>query len=483
MMRVDVTFSTGLEKFGEVADASGSTPIKKRLVDIPEISRRINKDGGFENSVGVITLNNFDGYFDDKFKKDEKIEVYDSDEINGWILVFTGKFAGFVRAKPSYLKFRADTRRLGFQDPISETIKIDDFANCPDENLGKWKNIIAGCVNDIGGAAIGMVTAVRVDTNKYLLAGHHCHALIKCFDSDVNDITGSCALDNNADGNAYINYTSADDEIYVNCYGMETGSTYVRNPAEILDEINTAFGSFTLDGITDATAVYEGRSYTGEYVVIDDSMTWEQFLKVFARNYDCRLFQKANGNLGIKVLDWGTETAESTIEPIYVDDVNFEKWLDADVIIDEYQRRWWWHYRDRNFQLKASDVTADTDYSADREKLDLEFHSDDETAKDVAARLIFFNKKPRIWWSFSLPKTIANPMELASVYALKSKRWSGTRLIQIYVKTHVGGGNRVRFEALDITDINSGLIILRNESDSDVALLYDESSASCGVLL
>ena len=477
MRYINVVFSTGNEFFGEAADPSGPTPIQKRLVASGSTDRRINRDGSFENSVAEYTLENSDGYFDgDKFLKDEVVKEYDD-----LTKIFTGRFSNFVQSKVNYCRFRVDTRRLGFQDPVNKKIKIEDFSSCPTANIGQWGNVLGGVVSDEAGEGTGMVVARRVDTNKYLLAWHHCFDLTTCYNSEESDITGSCSLDNNADGNAYINYTSADLEIYVNCYGIELGSTYAENPAEILDEINAAFGSFTLDGVTDAAAVYAARSYTGAYIVIDDGITWETFLTYFARNFDCRLYQKANGNLGIKAINWLTETAESTIEAINVENISLERQFDVSNIVNEYTRNWYWHFRTRTFQLKASDVTAETVYSADIGSLDLEYHSDDLTSKDVAARKLFFDKTKKTWWLFKLPRDVAKTIELASVHNLKSKRWTGTKLIQIYAKSYVSGSNKVDFEALDITAIRGYILYWRAAAAADVLYWRLASDPTCYV--
>ena len=485
---VEIDWPSGKEYYTEIGKALTSGQGKAKIISISEITRAINPDKSFENSVASIELANTDSYFSNKMVSSDQyilgrdLKIYSDDT-----LIFSGKVSDIPRSNPNIFQITADVNKYGYSLKPNKVIKKADFPNVPADNEGKYGNIIFGTASDEGGNGSGILTAYRVDTNKYLLAWHHVYSLIKVYDGNGTDITSSCTLDNNADGNAYIDYTSSDNEIYVNCYGMtDSSGNLIENPAKMLEALNDNFGSFTIDGISDAETIFASRGYeNGSVIVIDDDITWEEVLHRYAINFDCLIFQKANGNLGIKVLDWGTEVATKRIKEIYVDDKTFELWRDMKEIINEYRRMYWYHFRKDFFHRLPADIEASTNWQATRGDIDLRYIKESDVARDVASRLIFFKRNPIIWYSFNLPRIKGDDIELADVIEFRYKNGlypNAWRMIQIFRKTYSQGG-LINFEAMDITGINQGLIQLWDESDDKVILLKDESDPECNVLL
>jgi len=486
---VELHWPSGIEYYTEIGKKLHNGQGKARIISISEITRAINPDKSFENSVANIELANTDGYFSKKMtSSDQYILGNDLKIYNDSTLIFSGKISDIPRSNPNVFQITADVNKFGYSLKPNKVIKKSDFPNVPAENEGKYGNIILGTASDEGGNANGIITAYKVDTDKYLLSWHHIHSLIKVYDSSGTDITSSCTLDNNADGNAYITYTSSDNEIYVNCYGMINSSgDLIVNPARMLEAINDKFGSFTIDGITDAESIFTSRGYeNGAVIIINDDLSWEEVFKNYAINFDCLIFQKSNGNIGLKVLDWGTEIATKRIKEVYVDDKTFENWRDLKEIINEYRRMYWYHFRNNFFLRSPADISATTKWQATTTDIDLRYIRESDIARDVASRLIFFKRNPIIWYSFSLPKNKGDDIELADVIEFRYKNGlypNAWRMIQIYRKTYSQNGLIINFEAMDITGINTGLIQLWDENDDNVVLLKDESDPECNVLL
>ncbi len=480
--------ASGIKYFGEIGNQTTTigTGIKGCIKEISEISRVINKDKSFENSKAVVIFENIDGYWDnimdsdDQYLLGQEMRIYQND-----ILIFTGKISDIPETDPDSFILEADTMNIGYNDIPNKTIKKNEFNNVPADNEGKYGNIIYGVASDEGSNGTGIITAYRVDSNKFLLAWHTIKEIIKVYNKDGVDITSSCTLDNNADGNAYINYNATDLEIYVNCKGKtDSSGNLIENPALILEDMNTNFGNFLIDGIDDATTIYSIRAYKGT-IVINEGLTWQEIIKQFAINFDALIFQKANGNLNIKVLNWGSEVAKGNINKIYVDKNTFRNWRDTSKIINSFRRMYWYHFRKDFFQRLPNDVDTSTRWKASKTNIDLRYTADNDTALDVSSRILFFRKTPIIWYKFDLPLLKGNNIELGEVYNLKYHKGyfpNAYRLIQIFRKTYVGEG-KVSFEAMDITGINEGLIVLYEDNDPNIYKLKDENDLDCPVLL
>jgi hypothetical protein len=484
---VRITFPSGVEIFGTIAEVqTGAGYSKPRLLSVSNVYRAINKEKAFENSTIDVILDNTDGYFSskmvgsDQYIKGKTLAYYD-----GADLIFSGKISDILSCDIDRFRIVADIAGAGFDALPNRVIKKSVYASVPPENEGKWGNIIAGTSDDTGGAGEGMLPAYRVNTNTFLAAWHHLHSLISVKDATGADITASCTLDNNADGNAYITYASSDLEIYFNCEGFEISSAFNENPASLLNELNVLFGSFTIDGVAAAEAVYADRGYVGASIVIPNDITWGEFLQQFSKNWDCMIYMQADGHLKIKVLDWGAETPVASIPEIYIND--YACWMEIKEIVNEYRRMYWYHFRKDYFQRLPQDIVAATDWEAVSASLDLRQHSDDATSADVAAGILFFTKKPAIYFSARIEDGQAKTIDLGDAVNIRYDKGSYAnefRMMQVYRKEKVENRDAYILTGIDITEINAGLIRLYDEAtDPECYALLNEAEAACGVLL
>lgn len=289
-------------------------------------------------------------------------------------------------------------------------------------------------------------------------------------------------------GAATISYTSTDDEIYFNAKGFEVNLAWEENPAKCLEELNSRFGSFTFDGIDAAATIYTDRGYSGISVVIGQAyrpdVSWGEFLQAFAQNWDALVYMQANGNLKIKVLDWGAETAVASIPEIYIHDYDHE--IDMEKIVNEYRRMWWYHWRLNYFHRLPQDVAETTLWEAAPDALDLRQHSDDASAADVAAGILFFAKEPTIYYNLKVERSQAKAVDIGDVVNIRYPRGlypDEYRMMQVYRIERAEEG-KIVWRGLDVTEINYGLIRLYNDADPEIhELLTEGVDADCGVLL
>ena len=487
MWYVEIEYPTRTEIYDEAGGEFHGQQVYGRVISISQITRAINKDKSIENSYAEVIFTNIDKYFDNILESEDKyifgktLRIYDDDT-----LIFTGKISEIIKTKPTQFGIRADFVSYGIDERINKAITKTEFANAPEDNVGKFANIIYGVASDEGSASKGIITAYRVDTGKYLLAWHKIKELIAVYDKDGNDITASCTLQNDdTTGYAFILYDSTDNEMYVNCKGKtDEAGNLIENPADVLEDLLTNFSDFTISGVDEAWMVYEDRGYIAT-VVIDDDISFRSFFEKFSKSVDNLIFQKADGSLGLKVLDWGTETPIKSIAKIYIDNSSFENWRDTEELTSKIKRMFWWHFRNKYYQRLPEDV--ETVGWVDRiVKAEMQYIKEDEVAKDVASRILFFKQRPVIWYAFSIPKQIGNDIDLGDVIEIEyfTGIYAGRkRYVQVFRKTYTQGSGLIRFEAMDITGINKGLIKLWDEDDDQVVLLKDESDPECNVLL
>jgi len=491
---VEIDFASGTKKFGEVALQTATGTVLPFLIDV-NVNRAMDfTERRWENSTATITLNNETNYFtdlmdsSDKFIKGIGCRVY-SDTTN----IFTGNIYDTPQSDDSEFIILADSKTQGLEKIINKKITKTEFPNCPDINAGKYSNIIFGFASDEGENETGILTAYKVDTKKYLAAWHWLQGFespyidTQVFNSSEANITASSSFDNNADGNAYI-ITSVDqgDEISFNSHGyIDAGLNYITNPAGQLGELNTNFGNyFVFKGIGPASAIYDDRGYNINSMVIDNNISWGEFFKRFAENFDCYFWQKVGGKIGIKVLNWGNETIDSKITENYV--TNFRNWRDMENIITQYQRKYWYHYRKTFFHRLPSNIFAGTGWEANEGSLDLRYNRDNVITTDIATRLLFFTKNPLIYYKFSLPYFKGLDVDIADTLELRTYRGYypyQERLILVTQKKVVNKTNLIEFEAIDINGINDGLLQLWSDNDSRVVTLKEESDPDCNVLL
>ncbi len=494
MYKVIISLDSGDRVFTQM----GNGQEKNRLISVSEISRALTTDKTFENSTADVTFTNVNNYFDklllstDGFLLGKTLKIYNDGE-----LIFTGKISDFPSCSPEEFKIKADVMKIGLDQPINRVIKkVPLFPAVPDENEGKYSNIVAGVINSDGSEKKGALTAYRVYSNLFMAAWHPLKEITAVYDKSGNPVAFT---KENADNRCYIDVQQAgftDNELYFDCEGMFSGDSLITNPADILKEVNSIVGrindralNFNEEDLQKAKDIYNGRGYTGINVAITDSKSWMDFLKDFAMNFDCLTYQKVDGSIGVKVLQWGGEVPRDTINSVYVDRESFEQWMDVSGIVNEYRRNYVYSYGDKKYLKTPQDVEAGTNWGEAVADIDMMYHTDDASCLDVVVRRLFFQKKPLVWYRFRIHKSKGDEYELADV--IRTKFWNSYyddqwRLVQIYRKSYSHDTDMITFEGLDITGVNKGSFILYADDDPNIVRLNDENKLddpTCEVLL
>lgn len=483
--------SNGEERYSYVGQTvSGFTGnVQGRLISVSELTRAMREDKEMENSTVTVVLADTDNYFSDKLSsadqyiKGQTLSVYDDTT-----LVFTGYITHLPEVPVGQFAVTATLFDL-LDVEINTKITAETFASADAENLGQYGNYIFGLVSDADiQAPIGKLIAYRVDTRTYLAAWHHLYEVTNVYssvsESEISDATWS--LDNNADGNAYIVFSTdiADDEIQVgfNAYGYKKDSTYMTNPITALDTLNTELSSpLTFDGISDAETEATSRLYVCSFA-ITDGVTWKQFLAQFARNFDLYIWQKINGEIGIKMMDWGYEESSKTISTPHI--IEYSNRKDITQITSRIRRMYEWHIRKMYFAKLPIDITARSAWVGKDVNLDLRFTSDDSTSADVAQRYMNVYQDPLTWIRISVDKETGKDIDLGDVITVtypKGYYPNGEIESQVFRKTHKD--TFITIDLLNIGVIEDGAFRLWELSDPKIVLLHDESDPDCEVLL
>jgi hypothetical protein len=371
---------------------------------------------------------------------------------------------------------------------INQKITAEDFASADAENLGQFGNYVFGFVSDADiQSPIGKLIAYRVDTRTYLAAWHSLYSITNVYSSISESEIDSAnwTLDNNADGNAYIVFSTdiADEEIQVgfNAYGYPEVSTYMTNPITALNTLNVELSSpLTFDGISTAETEATARLYVCSFA-ITDGITWKQFLAQFARNFDCNIWQKINGEIGIKMMDWGYETSSKTIRAANI--IEYTNRKDITQIASRIRRMYEWHIRKQYFAKLPIDIDASSAWRGKDMNLDLRYTSDDSTSADVAQRYMNIYQDPLTWIRISVDKDTGMDIDLGDVITViypKGYYPNGEIESQVFRKTH--RDTFITLDLLNIGVIEDGAFRLWEVSDPKIVLLHDESDPDCETL-
>jgi hypothetical protein len=488
MFIVDIDWvDSGHERYSYVGQTvSGFTGnVQGRLISVSELSRVIREDKEMENSTVTVVLADSDGYFStkmggaDQYIRGRTLKVYDDTD-----LLFTGYIYDLPATEIG--KFAVTATLFNQLDKeINKKITAEDFASADSENLGKYSNYVFGYVSDEDvQEPIGQLIAYRVDTRTYLAAWHELYSITAVYSSisETEFLETDWHIDTTTDDNTYIVFDTdvADTELQVtfNCYGNPSALSYETNPITCLSALNTLVDSpLTFDGIAAATTEATTRSYVASFA-ITDGMTWKVFLAQFARNFDVSIWQKKDGNIGIKMLEWGDETSSLTINASHI--LDFVNRKDITQIASRVRRMYAWHIRKQYFAKLPIDVEASSAWDGDDVNLDLRWTTDNETSLDVAGRFKWIYQDPLTWINILVDKEVAKNVELADVVTIsypKGYNPNGDSMCQIFRKSY--GDNTIRLEGLVIDSIGDGAFRLWETSDPKIVLLHDEADEDC----
>lgn len=262
----------------------------------------------------------------------------------------------------------------------------------------------------------------------------------------------------------------------------EDGIGYLTNPLTCLETLNTLTGdTITFDGLDEAETEATTRDYVA-MISVTNEISWKDFFTYFAINYDLNIWQKINGDIGLKMLNWGNETSSLTINATHI--IDFSNKKDITKICARVRRMYSWHNRKQYFAKLPIDVISTTSWEGDDYNLDLRWTEDNDTALDVAGRYRNIYQNPLTWFTVTVDKELGSGIELADVVTLiypKGYYPNKELLVQVFKKTY--NQSTITLELLYIDAINDGVFRLWADTDASVVLIHEESDEDCEVLL
>jgi len=441
---------------------------KPLLMEISEIKRGYNLDYTFENPTLKCELSNHQGHFTTITKNEDPIGKEIS--VKDGTTIFKGYICDTPDTdNPNRYSIKADMFSK-LETPINLEISKERFPAVPDGNQG-WGNILYGTAS----VNPGMMKATLTDTNQYHASFTNLSEFLDIINKDGASILSETtqAWDSEKK-HTYINYASQDAYIRFSAKGplKLNQSNLIENPAEMLQQLVFDFSTnFELQGVEEAAPIFDERQYQGNTIFIDDGMTWIEFFKLYAQNFNCRVFPTKDGKIKIKVIRWGMEIPKMTIHPSFIKGFKFRR--DRSAIRKKWMRQYYYDPYERKYNMTEWDIDGGNSEKIGEFKH--KFHNLNLTSRDVALRESFFKKRPILVYVFSIPRQYANQIDIGDTILFSHRNniffKNESRQVEILRETRKPGSGFVIFEGYDMTEINKRTFILREPGHPEVAVL------------
>ena len=280
------------------------------LKSISSFTRAIHYDFSIENSTVTISMHNVPRFIDRKLLSgnvdivESPVRIYDGDD-----LIFSGWVKKTPRGKRGELDIIADIFTC-FSRPVAPLLKKEIFSTIPDENAGKTGTVFWGTAN-ADAEKKGKMKAYRIGTGKFHASWKTVSSLLAVYDKDGNDISADTTLLIKDSGRSVLLYDSDDLYIRFNALGPEDTGTLIENPADMFQEVISAYGAgFPID-TTAARQVFINRAYhTGNVIGFDHSSphSWVEFFRYFSESFGCHIIPRRDGTITLKMMEWQYET-------------------------------------------------------------------------------------------------------------------------------------------------------------------------------
>lgn len=472
MYRVTIDFKESGEKTFTEKDENGVIDVTWRRV--------INMNYTPENHTATVRMKNVDRYWYDILKSSDKALtgqkmkiLYDETCIGTLIICDFTPGDTFEIQADSFSEL---------ENTISPKLTKDVFEQIPEENEGKHGNICGGTLSDQNWLDAGMCTAYRIDSNIYHAAWNDLHDITQVFDENRQSLNFTFEYSASLEC-TIINCTEAANalEIFFNCTGFKDEfQNLITNPARILEQIALDFGGPTLTGINDAANIFQEKQYLDNAILITNE-NWKSFFRMLGINYDTHFFPTPTGEWKIKAHDYSDPQPAICLKTGDVE--NYNSNFNPKTVINEAVRRFFYHYRENKFKYQPPE-TISTAWQSSEIELDLKYHTGNLPSYDITTELLFLRKQPDE--DISLDMLIENLTfdlgDCIEVIADDGFRKEEKRTYLVS-KINDAGSGKVKIGAIDIFTLNTGRIILLEESDPEVAILTDETHPDCLILI
>ena len=481
---IDVYWLSGMEAFSYTAIPFSTYQSLPRLMTMSDIIYSIRFDGEIENQTVTITLSNHDRYFDTKMAGDPFIIERTVKIKNSTMTLFTG----LVREMPDFsdenvIVLKVDIFSL-IDREINPRITIEEFPDCPAENLGKCANFIYGIANTYPAA----FSAYRVNTGTYLAAWH---AVVpsKVFEGDNPITTFSIHYANNY---TYIECTATADEIQFSARmpmpypPLEHGWDPIPkdNPVHMLQtflelvespiQINETNYEIARQRLVD-------RDHTGNFYVTGKA-TLKDILSDFARSYNC--FFRFNRNLEIEIkFSEFNLIPDLKIHPTYIK--NFQKKHDTSYLTGAFTRKYHYLPASGEFKQTPADVIPLNPYNSKTTELEQTYIIDDVTSYSLAHRERYIKEKPLLYVNFEVPKTFTDQILPGDYIYIKHRRhFFPNEYRKILVMRIVSNRKKAldTVEGFDFSHIEMNCFKICDASDPELNYIYETGNPANPVI-
>jgi hypothetical protein len=445
-----------------IQDSNGNW--QNKIINISSLSRNIGEDKSYEISGMSIEMNDNDRFFrtimsgDNRYISGNKVEIKGEDDT----LIYTGTVEKWQFKEDAFILFIND-KLSGLETLVSDIISKEQYPDMADKTNGQSIPLIYGNLDINGGA----VKCWRIDTDRFLLAGHHCNQLIgtNAYNEEGTPIAAS--LDNNTDGRAYINCVCQDDFVCVNVSGKENnGGLLIQDPIEALEDLIFNYTGMTYNQahMENASEIMYNRGYQIA-CVIDKQQNLQDILKAFSTSFDCDFYIGKGNEIMISMLNWSKLAPARRFIEDQVFDFNMEE-LPED-IKNKVKYRYQHSFAREEFQqepvyIREESVAGWGEFYNRNEPLDLLYVSDGDAAFDVVQRYVIQRKNPRRIANLDLPLSEFIGLDISDVIEIQHPGAidDSTRKYQVR-RTNIDFLNdTVQIEAVDITTLTGGVFLL-----------------------
>jgi hypothetical protein len=444
-------------------DSSGNW--QNKIISISTLNRNIGEDKSYEVSGMSIEINDTDRFFrtmmsgTNRYIVGKKVELLSEDNQP----IYTGTVEKWQFTEDAFV-ISINDKLSGLDTLVCDIITTREYPNMAEKAEGQSIPLIYGHVS----ADTGAVKCWRVNTNTFLLAGHHCKELMDnaAYKEDGTPIIGA-SLDNNADGKAYVQCTSTEDFVYVNVKGkMDGSSNLIEDPIAAIKDIidNYTAMDYDSDAMDTAQAIMADRSYRIA-AVIHNHQNLNDVLVDFCFSFDCDFYISKGNEITIALLKWSELTPmksfnESQIVEFQLDELPEE-------IRNKVLYAFLYNFAAGSFlktpvYSKDSSIANWGEFYNRSEPLDLMYVRDATTAFDVVQRFVIQRKNPRRIAQFTIPLCEFVGVDISDIIEVRhpaaidaNKRKYQVRRVNIDFVTDI-----VQVEAVDITTLTGGMFIL-----------------------
>ncbi|NIM11526.1 MAG: hypothetical protein GTO45_16520 [Candidatus Aminicenantes bacterium] len=458
-------------------DSSGNW--QNKIISISSLSRNIGEDKSYEISGISIELNDSDRFFrtmmsgDNRYIAGKKVEILDENDT----LIYTGNVEKWEFTEDALSLFIND-RLSGLDTVIPHTLTTEDYPDAADEGVGTSIPIIYGHVQSVKGA----VKCWKVESGKYLLAGHHCMSLEGVFKEDGTDVSTDFQLSNEgsaAQGNekAYAQYigqgTFTEDSIHINVKGKMQDSALIEHPMTALEDIIANYTDMTLSTLNqeENQAIMNDRNYIIA-AVIHNQKTVKDFLIEFAFSFDCDFYLNKGNEIVVVLLNWDNLQPEKSLNKKQI--TNFQLQELPEAIRNKVKYMYRYNYAEEKYQRlplyeRSESISNWGEFYNKNEALACSCVYDENTAFDVVQRYAFQRKNPQRIAVVELPLDEFAGLDISDIVEMQhpgsideKKRKYQIRRVNIDFLS-----DAVQMECVDITSLAGGIFILGDDSFAD----------------